>query len=429
MRFCTGTVLEIRRMKEELDALQHRCEALEQQQQTQRLIKFYASVRRTTIDIDQVVEKCRDPTYRQDIFCHRELPVILAHMIAMLDQLPGGLVAMKNVAKVRAMLSAAFLGLTDCPVPQTKEEGAAFRKVLEGVMDTVEPIVQTMALAVLELRKLLTMHRQALNHDEKAKTKLRSLHDVPELQQSLDEFYLAFVQFKFLSLQLLQMSKCPAALASKTPADPEDEEVVGIVDTGIDLLEVARSARHCAELVCNEHHGDCPDIDIEMADSGDDGRAYVSHLPDHLNYILVELIKNSLRATVDTHMQRNQLGMVDCDDMPPVKVRIVTNKSPDTATVVISDQGGGIPREDMEKIMSYTFTSAPKSAHEAQEQEPTLLAGYGYGLPMSRIHARIFGGDILIHSTEGYGTDAYLFLKKKACTLRTKPSNLAAARL
>jgi pyruvate dehydrogenase kinase 2/3/4 len=427
-----------------MECLRQRCETLEQQQQTQRLIKFYASVRRTAIDIDQVVAKCRDPSYRQDIFCHRELPVILAHMIVMLDGLKGGLVAMRNVAKVRAMLSSAFIKLTDSPVPRTTEECAVFRTLLEGVLDEVEPVVQTLALGVLELRRLRTMHRQALNDGAAAQTKLRTLHDVPQLQESLDEFYLALVQFKFLILQLLQMSRCPikqagctatgggSAAAGKGPAGAaaagEDEEVVGIVDTGIDLLEVARSARHNAELVCNEHHGDCPDIDIELADA-DDGRAFVSHLTDHLNYILVELIKNSLRATVDAHMKRNQLGMVDCDDMPPVKVRIVTNRSPDTATVIVSDQGGGIPREDMNQIMSYTYTSTSTSttAHDG-DAEPTLLAGYGYGLPMSRIHARIFGGDIVIQSTEGYGTDAYLFLKKKACAISSKPANLAAAR-
>lgn len=83
--------------------------------------------------------------------------------------------------------------------------------------------------------------------------------------------------------------------------------------------------------------------------------------------------------------------------------------------VQISDEGGGIPRSEVQRIFSYFFTTAApafSSLTAADFSVDTPLAGLGYGLPLSRVFARYFGGDLQVISMEGYGTDAYLHLSR-----------------
>lgn len=75
----------------------------------------------------------------------------------------------------------------------------------------------------------------------------------------------------------------------------------------------------------------------------------------------------------------------------------------------ISDKGGGIPRSLREVLFHYMYSTAPKPSASGLSSAP--LAGYGYGLPISRLYARYLQGDLVISSMEGYGTDAILFLK------------------
>lgn len=88
-------------------------------------------------------------------------------------------------------------------------------------------------------------------------------------------------------------------------------------------------------------------------------------------------------------------------------------------TIKVSDEGGGIPRSGLHRIWTYMYTTAELSVLEeidtsgADELDtPAVLAGYGYGLPLSRLYARYFGGDLQILSMEGYGTDAYLHINR-----------------
>ncbi|KAJ9120775.1 hypothetical protein QFC22_002708 [Naganishia vaughanmartiniae] len=125
------------------------------------------------------------------------------------------------------------------------------------------------------------------------------------------------------------------------------------------------------------------------------------------SHICFELLKNSLRAVVERHGVENE------DSFPPIKVVVVEGK--EDLTIKISDEGGGIPRSAMPQIWTYMYTTMSEAQDldgVAQNDFKAPMAGFGYGLPLSRLYARFFGGDLRLISMEGYGTDAYIHLNK-----------------
>lgn len=72
----------------------------------------------------------------------------------------------------------------------------------------------------------------------------------------------------------------------------------------------------------------------------------------------------------------------------------------------MSDEGGGIPRSDLRRIFTYLYSTAQNPLEENPDldaSEMVTMAGYGYGIPISRLYGRYFGGDLQIMSMEGHG--------------------------
>lgn len=370
---------------------------------------------------------------------HRQLPIRLAKLIVQVGGLPCGLYAMSSVRKVHSVLHASFLRLKDAPVPRSAEERQAYSRVLAEVNAAHENVIPAMADGVLELRGELLRHRAhtplgghgasggpAVSDDDE-------LHEeLARISRGLDDFNTAFVKFKFLARHLELLG-----LPAKQRAG-----CVGAIETAMDLGAVVRQAVGEAHDICQSHYSDAPTVRVNV-----DGLcATFPHWAEVLHYIVVEIVKNSLRATVDRHMARTAVGFVDCSAMPGIDVTVSSRPSEEYACVCVSDEGGGLAREVVRHALSYTYTSVAKPARGSAatkasapptlaaasvasaggsvgsgdagrlSHEATPLAGYGYGLPMSRVSARCFGGDLQMVSVEGFGTKVYIHVKKNAFT-------------
>lgn len=136
----------------------------------------------------------------------------------------------------------------------------------------------------------------------------------------------------------------------------------------------------------------------------------------HPQHMMFELLKNSLRAVVERYGVENE------DHYPTIKVIVVEGQ--EDITIKISDEGGGIPRSEMPLVWTYMYTTAQSEDLDPEFQASDFkapMAGFGYGLPLARLYARYFGGDLKLISMEGYGTDAYLHLNRLSTSAEPLP--------
>lgn len=125
------------------------------------------------------------------------------------------------------------------------------------------------------------------------------------------------------------------------------------------------------------------------------------YVPSHLFHMLFELFKNSMRATVELYENSSE-------GLPPVKAMVTLGK--EDLSIKISDKGGGVPLRKIDRLFNYMYSTAPTPRLDPS-QPAVPLAGFGYGLPISRLYARYFQGDLNLYSVEGFGTDAVIHLK------------------
>lgn len=275
----------------------------------------------------------------------------------------------------------------------------------------------------------------------------QTIHVNSSIQTFLDRFYMSRIGIRMLigqhiALNMAQASPTKAKFNSflnrKNEANGSKKDgtanYVGVICTNCNVGEIAEDAIETAKYICEEYYGlfDAPEIQL-VAPGNDINFMYV---PGHLIHMLFETLKNSLRATIEFHTPKLKAKMceedpelnydeIDINDLsfPPIKV-IISEGSEDIA-IKISDEGGGIARSEVPLIWTYLYTTVSETPVLEPEYNQTSfkapMAGFGYGLPISRLYAQYFGGDLKLISMEGYGTDVYLHLNRLSSSSEPLP--------
>lgn len=260
--------------------------------------------------------------------------------------------------------------------PEVREYNRAFTKTLETIKKRHDPTVTTVAQGVLEWKR--SQNAKNINLD---------------VQHWLDRFYMSRIGIRFLIGQHI-------ALNTLQP----HPDYVGIICTSANVHDIVHEAIENARFVCEEHYSMFKGPPVQLICPKD---LHFNYVPGHLSHICFELLKNSLRAVVERFGHENE------DAFPPIKVIVVEGK--EDITIKISDEGGGIPRSAIPLIWTYMYTTMEGQNIDQDFDASDFkapMAGFGYGLPLSRLYARYFGGDLRLISMDGFGTDLYIHLNR-----------------
>lgn len=98
--------------------------------------------------------------------------------------------------------------------------------------------------------------------------------------------------------------------------------MIGLINMKSSPREIAKQAIADAAYMCTRTHGDAPEVTIH-------GRTdlYFPYVSSHISYMLLELLKNSMRATVECH---------GIDNMPPIRIVIADGEANEDVSDKIS---------------------------------------------------------------------------------------------
>ncbi|KAF9576281.1 hypothetical protein EC968_009843 [Mortierella alpina] len=249
-------------------------------------------------------------------------------------------------------------------------------------------------------------------------------------------------------------------------------EHLALHDRGVNLVQrvsplaISKRAIADAQRVCSAHYGH-PSLSPTVVIQTSNPDISTTYVDEFLHRNIFELLKNAMRATCETHLRDGRPITTALSSpssplstentptaarrqLPPVDLTLVDGG--EDVTIKITDQGGGLALSEIEKVWSYAHsvneasTGAAKlvSSQVGERGGPMsdlavskgAAAGLGsevkdfldlpfnvtgHGLPLARLVARYFGGDLSLVSMEGYGTNAYLSLYRNDDHLENIP--------
>jgi hypothetical protein len=378
-------------------------------------------------------------------FVQQELPTRLAHRIREMQELPFGVVSNAHLCRVYEMYYNAFNQFRKFPRIRTLEDNDRFCLLLNKLLNEHLSVIPNLVIGAIEC----SMYQSI---------------DSNKLDKFMSSILCSRISRRVIAEQHLSLTANYKNGTYNDGSSKDDPNYIGAVFLRCNAKEAVEASAVQASMLIQQLYPEAsmPEIIIEgLTDTN------FLYMKSHLDYILGEILRNSIEATV-RHHQNTKAAAVDSRP-PPILVSI--SNTAKTILIRISDQGGGIPSDILPHIWSFSkgprsqyrlnnFKQVPTYAGISEEisspvgsssnnnttskttdfrgfeqflhQAPTAttttngsglssLASLssrppnlklGMGLPLSRVYADYWDGHLDLHSLEGYGVDVFLRISR-----------------
>ncbi|KAK9537613.1 hypothetical protein VZT92_005216 [Zoarces viviparus] len=309
-------------------------------------------------------------------FLRQELPVRLANIMKEINLLPDNLLRTPSVRLVQGWYMQSLQEILEFKDKNAGDEKVTyeFTDAVIKIRDRHNDVIPTMAQGVVEYKE---------NHGTDPVVS-------QNVQYFLDRFYMSRISIRML------LNQHTLLFGGKVKVNPAHPKQIGSIDPNCRVSEIIRDAYENARNLCDRYYVNSPELILEEFKVNPITVVYV---PSHLYHMVFELFKNAMRATMELYG--------DAMEYPPIHAQVALGT--EDLTVKVSDRGGGVPLRKIDRLFTYTYSTAPRPSIDGARAAP--LAGYGHGLPISRLYARYFQGDLKLYSLEGYGTDAVIYIR------------------
>lgn len=267
-------------------------------------------------------------------FVQQELPTRLAHRIREMQELPFAVVSNPHLCRVYEMYYTAFNKFRKFPRIKTLEDNDRFCLLLSDLLNEHLSIIPNLVIGAIEC----SMHQTI---------------DNKKLDSFMNSVLRSRISRRVIAEQHLSLT---SNFKKGTYNMDHDPNYIGAVFLRCNAKETVQiCGQHATDLIQGLYpEAQMPEIIIEgLTDTN------FLYMKSHLDYIIGELLRNSIEATVKKHyFVKDASSPVGVASKPPPIVVSISNTS-QNILIRVSDQGGGIPADVLPDLWS--FSKGPRS--------------------------------------------------------------------
>ncbi|KAI0433329.1 branched-chain alpha-ketoacid dehydrogenase [Xylaria sp. FL1042] len=365
-------------------------------------------------------------------YVRTELPTRIAHRIRDMQRLPYVVVTNRHISDVYELYYTAFDTFRRIKEIKTLDDNDKFCSIIASMLRAHLTVIPKLAMGILECNGLMP---------------------AAELDRFMNTILRSRISRRVIAEQHLALTETYNSDWFSPGAKLSESEFIGEVFLKCVARDVVERCGRAVQDLARSAYG--PDAAIPEIRVDGDLEVNFPYILSHLQFIIGELLRNSVQAVVEHHRKNPSKNG---EKPPPIEVTLCETQQ--HVIIRISDRGGGISRDMLLHLWSFGKGPSTPQRLENLGQVPLMAATLqelrvdgnfselqnlfpdrplrvdtdsfahdhngslttlssrppnlhlGISLPLSRVYAEYWAGSLELHSLEGYGVDAFLQISK-----------------